>query len=90
MLIVISGPVASGKSTVARALVQEVERRGATAAVVDLDVVYDMLEHNDARKADATKWLTAQHAAAALCDTLDDGRDRRRDRRGRLLDAERS
>jgi adenylylsulfate kinase-like enzyme len=66
VLIVISGPIASGKSTVARALAQEVERRGATAAAIDLDVVYDMLEHDNARKDCETKWLRTRHAAATL------------------------
>jgi len=70
VLIVISGPIASGKSTVARALAQEVERHGATAAAIDLDVVYDMLEHNNARKDDASKWFRTRHAAAALATGL--------------------
>jgi adenylylsulfate kinase-like enzyme len=51
-LIVISGPIASGKSTVAGALARECKRRGATAAVIDLDVVYEMLEPDAARKDD--------------------------------------
>jgi adenylylsulfate kinase-like enzyme len=66
VVIVISGPVASGKSTVARALAREVERRGRTAAAIDLDLMYETLEHNGARKDDDRKWQRARLAAAAL------------------------
>ena len=70
MLIVISGAIASGKSTVARALAQEFERRGWTAAAIDLDVVYDMLEPSGAPKNQPLKWLRARRAAAALTNAL--------------------
>lgn len=66
VLIVISGPIASGKSTVARALARELERQGAPAAAIDLDLIYEMLEHNNARKDNAAKWRTTRRAAAAL------------------------
>jgi adenylylsulfate kinase-like enzyme len=66
VLIVISGPIAAGKSTTARALAREVERRGEAAAVIDLDLVYEMLEHDGARKDDDARWAQAQRAAAAL------------------------
>ena len=65
-LIVISGPIAAGKSAAARALAREVERRGKTAAAIDLDLVYEMLEHDGARKDDEAKWTRARRAAAAL------------------------
>ena len=65
-VIVISGTIASGKSATARALAREVERRGGTAAAIDLDVVYEMLEHDGARKDDEKKWARARHAAGAL------------------------
>jgi tRNA uridine 5-carbamoylmethylation protein Kti12 len=65
-VIVISGTIASGKSAVARALAREAERRGAAAAVIDLDLVYEMLEHDGARKDDESKWARARHAAGAL------------------------
>jgi adenylylsulfate kinase-like enzyme len=66
MVIVISGPIAAGKSAAARALAREVERRGKTAAAIDLDLVYEMLEHDGARKDDETKWTRARVGAAAL------------------------
>jgi AAA domain-containing protein len=76
VVIVINGPVASGKSTVARALAREVERRGRTAAAIDLDLLYETLEHNGARKDDNRKWHRARLAAAALAGCLEaDGVD---------------
>lgn len=69
-MIVISGPIGSGKSTVARALARECERRGATAAVIDLDLVYEMLEPDAARKGDEKTWHRARQASAVLAGTF--------------------
>jgi len=66
VLIVISGPIASWKSATARALAREMERRGRSAAAIDLDLVYEMLEHDGARKDDDAKWTRARRAAGAL------------------------
>jgi len=44
LLVVITGQIASGKSTLAKALASELGRRGMPAAAVDLDVVYEMLD----------------------------------------------
>jgi predicted kinase len=65
-LIVISGPIASGKSTTARLLARELGRSGTTAATIDLDVVCDMLEHKTAGERDAANWIHARRAAAHL------------------------
>lgn len=67
MLIVICGPIASGKSTVARAVARLF---GAEAAVIDLDLLYEMLEHDGAPKADPALWRRARRVAAALTDGL--------------------
>ena len=42
-LIVINGPIAAGKSTVAQALGQQLRQTGHPAAVVDLDELYLMM-----------------------------------------------
>ncbi len=68
MLVVINGPIASGKSTVARALADQLRSGGRTVAVVDLDLLYDMLADPVGPKADHTKWRVARRAAAALTD----------------------
>jgi adenylylsulfate kinase-like enzyme len=70
VLIVISGPIASGKSAVSRSLAHEFEQRGRSAARIDLDIVYEMLEHSTGRKDDDAKWLAARRAAAALTDSF--------------------
>jgi adenylylsulfate kinase-like enzyme len=66
VLIVVSGPIASGKSTVARALARLLEQDGLSSAVVDLDVVYDMLARDIARTNDDERWLRARRGAGAL------------------------
>jgi hypothetical protein len=65
MMIVITGPIASGKSTVARELARELERVGVYAVVIDLDLVHDMLIVNGSKSDDAT-WTLARHGVAAL------------------------
>ena len=76
MLIVLSGPIASGKSTLARALALELGLRGRSAAAVDLDLLYEMLAHEGARKDDEQTWQRARRAAATLANALlEDGVD---------------
>jgi shikimate kinase len=67
-LLIINGPIASGKSTLAWEVGKQFRTRGRTAAVIDLDVVYDMLDHRP--KADAAVWRLARRTAAALADQL--------------------
>jgi chloramphenicol 3-O-phosphotransferase len=75
VLIVITGPIASGKSTMARAVARELESRAKPAAVIDLDVVYELFEHDGAPKEDETKWRRARRAAAALTTSALEGGD---------------
>jgi predicted kinase len=73
MVIVITGPIASGKSTIARELARELERADVRVAVIDLDLLHDMLARNGPESDDAT-WALARHAAATLANTfLQDG-----------------
>jgi len=67
-LVIINGPIASGKSTLAWELGKQFRAGGRSAAVIDLDVVYDMLDHRP--KADTAVWLLARQTAAALADQL--------------------
>ena len=62
MVIVITGPIASGKSTVALELTRELERRGVRAAVIDLDLVHDEVVH--ASLSDDATWTLARRRAA--------------------------
>jgi shikimate kinase len=68
LLIVICGPIASGKSTLARAVARELEQAGTPSAAVDLDLLYAMLDHQGRAWADERKWTRARRAAAALAD----------------------
>jgi adenylylsulfate kinase-like enzyme len=69
MMIVITGPIASGKSTVARELARKLERAGLHVAVIDLDVVHGMLA-SDGHKTDHSTWEFARRAAAILANTF--------------------
>ena len=60
-IVVISGSIASGKSTLARAVATELERIGVAAAVIDIDVLHDMLPV----ELDPT-WTIARQAAGSL------------------------
>ena len=60
-IVVISGSIASGKSTLARAVATELQRIGVAAAVIDIDVLHDMLPVD----LDPT-WTTARPAAGSL------------------------
>ena len=74
VVIVIGGPIASGKSTLARAVARHLTERGFVAATIDLDLVYEMLDHTGAPKHDAATWSRARRIAAAFTDgLLDDG-----------------
>jgi predicted kinase len=71
VLVVISGPIASGKSTIARGLARELERHGVTTAVVDLDLLYHMQAHTRADpNGDAARWQAARRAAAAIAESF--------------------
>lgn len=64
-VLIISGPIASGKSTVAYALAAEARACGSTAAVVELDRIYMMLDDGNIMS-DAEMSRRARRAAAAL------------------------
>jgi adenylylsulfate kinase-like enzyme len=64
MVIVITGPIASGKSTIALELARELELRNVRVAVIDLDLVHDRLTTDEPTSSEAT-WARARHAAAA-------------------------
>jgi lactoylglutathione lyase len=66
-LLVISGPIAAGKSTVAAALATVFRDSGRTAAVVDLDRIYMMFDDRPPMTDPRISRL-ARRAAAALTD----------------------
>ncbi|CAN5399670.1 hypothetical protein BH09PLA1_BH09PLA1_34890 [soil metagenome] len=64
----ITGCIASGKSTIARRLARGLRARGRTAAVVDLDLIYEML--GDDPKNDETIWRSARRTASSLASAM--------------------
>jgi len=70
MLVVVTGPIASGKSSLARAVACEFGRRGQKAAAVDLDLIYEMLDPGRAPKTDVARWAQARRISARLATAL--------------------
>src|SRR5690348_451067 len=66
-VLIISGPIGSGKSTAARTLAADVRASGSTAAVVELDRMYMMLDEGPIM-GDLQISRRARRAAAALVD----------------------
>jgi len=70
-VVVISGPIASGKSTLSRAVaVRLQERFGIEGAVIDLDLIYEMLDPQGRLKADTRTWSAARRVAGRLATAL--------------------
>jgi hypothetical protein len=67
LVVLISGPIASGKSALSRAVAAQLEESsGASSAVIDLDLVYEMLWVRDGRKNDERVWAQARRVAGRL------------------------
>jgi adenylylsulfate kinase-like enzyme len=69
VVIVVTGPIASGKSTVAGALARELELLGVGAAVIDLDLVHDQLTTKASAPDDST-WTLARRETATLANAF--------------------
>ena len=68
-MIVITGPIASGKSTLAREVANVLERSGLPATVIDLDIVHDTVVASGPTRDDAA-WTEARGWAAAQANAL--------------------
>lgn len=66
-LIIVTGPVGGGKSTVAGHLAERLRALGGRVAVVDLDLVADMARPSTG-KGESDLWQTARRACAGLVD----------------------
>jgi adenylylsulfate kinase-like enzyme len=73
-VIVITGPIASGKSTIARELARELGRAGLPVAVIDLDDVHDTLARDGPGTAEVTRALARREAATLANTFLAEGR----------------
>jgi len=66
-VVVISGPIASGKSALSRAVAARLEEVEEIAtAVIDLDLVYETLDPQRGAKDDAELWTEARRVAGRL------------------------
>jgi cytidylate kinase len=76
LVIVIGGPIASGKSTLASRLGRAFEERTLAATAIDLDLIYEMVDHSQSAKDDAATWSRARRIAGRLTNALlEDGFD---------------
>jgi hypothetical protein len=70
-VVVIGGPIASGKSTLSRAVARRLhELDGAEGAAIDLDLVYEMLDPQQRPKADLSTWALAWRMTGRLAGAL--------------------
>jgi shikimate kinase len=69
VLLIITGPVGGGKSTVAQEVARALQNAGMSTAVIDLDEVYCMARQQP-DFADRQMWATARRAAAALVESF--------------------
>jgi shikimate kinase len=69
LLVMITGPVGAGKSTISQALALELQRAHISTAVIDLDEVFCMARQQP-NFADRATWTIARRAAATLAETF--------------------
>jgi len=69
VVIVIIGPIASGKSTVANELARELRRDDVRVEVIDLDLVHDRLDADGSVSDDGT-WTLARRGTASMANSL--------------------
>jgi adenylylsulfate kinase-like enzyme len=71
LVVVISGPIASGKSALSRVVAAQLEEaHGVVSSVIDLDLVYEMLDVRRRPKDDDRLWADARRIAARLVSVL--------------------
>ncbi len=70
LVVVISGPIASGKSALSRVVAAQLEEAEVATAVIDLDLVYEMLDPRRRTKDNADLWAEARRVAGRLTTAL--------------------
>ena len=66
MVIAVTGPIASGKTTLCVALARELRRRSRTVVRIDTDEVYEQLEERGTTAGRAETWERARRLACAF------------------------
>jgi hypothetical protein len=70
LLVLVGGPIASGKSTVSRAVAQRLRQIGRPAAAVDVDLVYEFFEVRGHSPGASEVWQRAHRLAGRIADAL--------------------
>ena len=69
-LVVVTGPIASGKTSVAFELAALARQQGLRAEAIDLDTIIEMVAGTDWLRVRREHWELAEEAAAAMIDRL--------------------
>jgi chloramphenicol 3-O-phosphotransferase len=71
LVVLISGPIASGKSALGRAVAGRLDEiAGSGCAVIDLDLIYEMLDPRRRPKSDQQLWAEARRVAGGMAGVL--------------------
>jgi hypothetical protein len=70
VVVLIGGPIASGKSTLARGAAHRLREAGTFAAAVDIDLVYELLEERGRSPGEPEVWRKAHRLAGRITDAL--------------------
>jgi adenylylsulfate kinase-like enzyme len=70
LVVLISGPIASGKSALGRAVAGRLDEIAGSCAVIDLDLVYEMLDPRRRPKSDQQLWAEARRVAGGMAGVL--------------------
>jgi AAA domain len=71
LVVLICGPIASGKSALGRAVAGRLgDVAGSRCAVIDLDLVYEMLDPGRGPKGDQHLWALARRVAGGMAGVL--------------------
>jgi adenylylsulfate kinase-like enzyme len=71
LVVLISGPIASGKSALGRTVAGRLDQiAGSRCAVIDLDLVYEMLDPRGRPKNDQHLWAQARRVAGRMAGLL--------------------
>jgi shikimate kinase len=71
LVVLISGPIASGKSALGQAVAGRLDEiAGSSSAVIDLDLVYEMLDPRRRPKGNQQLWAEARRVAGGMASVL--------------------
>jgi adenylylsulfate kinase-like enzyme len=70
LLVLVGGPIASGKSTLAQELRRRLRESGTSAAALDVDLAYELLEERGHSPGEPELWLRAYRLAGRIAACL--------------------